>query len=263
MPGPNERRAEAVRKAPGPDGGSDVPARCESCLFYRFGTLSGLRAAPGDPWRCDLVPGQARGRTVLASESRPARRIFAIRTGLGRVYRSMPSGRLVALRLVRPGELVGMEALSGDDYAASFESLGDLQYCTGDPARIASRAAADAELGREVLKLTARETEAYRRRVASLAVLDRRGRMAELLLDMERAGGRTDGWCEMLLAQQEAAELLGSTQETMSRVLAEMVKRRWIERRGRLFHVLDRVALRAAAAGEMERPAPGRHVAPA
>jgi CRP/FNR family transcriptional regulator len=178
------------------------------------------------------------------------------------VYRNLRSGRVVALRLVRPGELVGTESLSGDEYAASFESLGDLQYCAGDPDRIRTRAAAHPDLAREVLALTAQEMEAYRRRIVSLSVLDRRGRVAELLLDMDRAAAGADGWCEMLLAQQEAAELLGSTQETVSRVLSELARRRWIERLPRRFRILDREALRAAAAGEMERPAPGRHVAP-
>ena len=118
----------------------------------------------------------------------------------------------------------------------------------------------DHELGREVQALAEQEMESFRQRIVSLSVLDRRGRVAELLLDMEDATAGADGWAELLVAQQEAAELLGSTQETVSRVLGDMVKRRWIERSGRRFRILDREAIRTSARGEMARPAPGRHV---
>ena len=239
--------------------GADVPARCHSCHFYRAQQLDALRSENGQGFRCDLSPGNVGAGTLLACEGASADRVFAVRAGLGRVLQTQPNGRVVALRLVGPGELVGTEAMIAGRYAFTFEAVSDLQFCSIDPDRLTSRAISNPLLASELHALLTNELQAYRSRLVSLAMLDRRGRVCELLLQIEDGGADEDGWFELPLRQQEIAEYLGSTQETVSRVLGELKRLGWIERKGRrTLRIVNRDRVEQASRGELERPAPGR-----
>jgi CRP/FNR family transcriptional regulator len=128
-------------------------------------------------------------------------------------------------------------------------------------------AAVRPELVLRLLEGTSRQIQSDYDDAADLIFTDVRARLAKRILRLSaRLGQEQPNWDIRLdheLTQEELAQLVGSSRETVSKVLADFVRRRWILVEGRSIVVLDQQALarraRLVATGprQIVRPSAG------
>lgn len=226
--------------APLPDAPSH-PA-CSACPRRSRGVLADL---PDETLACldaeHRVARYRKGETVY-SEGDSAAALYCVYSGRVRLYRLTPGGGLRVLRFVEPGQLFGVaDLLTGLSRTVTAEAAETAEVCRF-PARFAT-ALARRDPGFALaltssMALDLRRTEELLLDVASPV----RDRVARLLLEI--AGAET---AEIPMSRLEMAQLIGTTPETLTRVLSELDREGVIRRSRRRLRIEDRAALTALA----------------
>ena len=181
--------------------------------------------------------------------------VFLLSTGRVKLFSTAMQGKVFITKIARPGELLGLNAVMlGKPYLVSAE--------VADPARInfiarnAFRAFLDRspQAAREAIRqLSANYYDAQRDLRALGLSKNAREKLAKLLLDwVERAGEQTDDghiWLRVYLTQEEIAQMIGTSRETVTRMFGDLTRRKLIDRRGDSFRIRDVEALRRIARG--------------
>ena len=199
---------------------------------------------------------------VLFVEGQTSRGVFVICKGQAKLSVVSEDGRTLIIKIAGPGEVLGISsAVSGRPYEATVETLGPCEVNFIKSADFRQLLHSDSELCmRAALQMSLQYNNACRelRWVGLSRSAD--WRMACLLLNwVEERGtpGPVPGF-KMSLTHEELAQMVGTTRETVTRVLARFRKQGFIQVRGATILVYNMAALLdiAGKAGTV-------HVAPA
>ena len=192
-----------------------------------------------------------RRSSVVFEEGEPGDRVFLILAGKVKISRRSTDGRENLLAVLGPGDIFGELSLfdPGPRSAtvtavtdATFLSLSHedlLRWLDGRPA-----------VARGLLNQLAVRLRKANDVVADLVFSDVPGRVAKALLDLADRFGRTadDGvHVHHDLTQEELAQLVGASRETVNKALADFASRGWLRLDGKSVIILDpeRLARRA------------------
>jgi CRP/FNR family transcriptional regulator len=184
---------------------------------------------------------------VLFVEGEAPRGIFIVRSGRVKLSTSSPEGKKIIVRFVEAGRVVGLPGtISGRPYAVTAE--------------IAERTEADfiprqaflhflrehGEAALRVAQLMGEVVHATYDEVRSLGLSrSTEEKLATFLLDwwdrhLKKRGPQR---VKLTLTQEEIAEAIGATRETVTRLLADIRRRKVIEIEGANLTIVDRAAL--------------------
>lgn len=184
-------------------------------------------------------------RQVLFSPTNPTEVLFILKEGRVRLYTLGTDGRSLTTAIIEPGqvfgEMVSMGQSMTDTWAETLEpctvclmSRDDVQRLLLSDPRIASRIAE--YLGQRVAELESRLVDTVLKSAPD--------RVAGALLRMAHRDGET-----IRLTHEQLADLVGTTRETVTKVLGELVDRELVQlKRGKVV-VLDRQGLLRVASG--------------
>ncbi len=194
----------------------------------------------------DLTRGQ-----VVFAEGDSGDRLYVIVDGKIKLGTSSSDGRESLLAILGPGEMFGELSLfdPGPRTATAtaliettllglgHDSLGP--WLSGRPG-----------VAQALLKALSQRLRRTNDNLSDLVFSDVPGRVAKALLDLNEKFGekRSDGsYVEHDLTQEELAQLVGASRETVNKALADFVQRNWIklEPRAVLILELDRLQKRA------------------
>ncbi|HEU4510003.1 MAG TPA: Crp/Fnr family transcriptional regulator [Pyrinomonadaceae bacterium] len=188
---------------------------------------------------------------VLFSEGEPARGIYILRTGRASVSITSSEGKVVILRMAEAGDVLGLNSvLRGCSYDATVKTL--------DPCRtdfIARSEVIDlleTQAGaKAMLALLSGELSELNNRTRSLLLPQTAsGRLAKLLLDWSQQNGSNTSSGEPIdkaFTHEEIAQMICSSRETVTRLLASMSRRQIIQVNSGNILIRDREALEAVA----------------
>lgn len=188
---------------------------------------------------------------VLFSEGEPARGIYIVRTGRASVSITSKEGRVVILRMATTGDVLGLNSvLSGSSYDATVKTL--------DPCR--TDFIPRSELidllerppgAKAMLALLSKELTELTNRTRSLLLSQTAGaRLAMLLLDWSRQNGsNTPEQIDKAFTHEEIAQMICSSRETVTRLLASLSRRQIIQINSGSILIRNRAALEAMAVG--------------
>ena len=191
-----------------------------------------------------------RGDTIFHEGDR-GDRLYVIIEGKIKLGRASGDGRENLLAVLGPGEMFGELSLfdpgprnATGTAVADTVLLGvgtdDLdQWLHGRP-----------DVARHLLRALARRLRRTNEALADLVFSDVPGRVAKALLDLsERFGRPTDDGLRVAhdLTQEELAQLVGASRETVNKALADFASRGWLRLDGKSVIILDpeRLARRA------------------
>ncbi|HET8783569.1 MAG TPA: Crp/Fnr family transcriptional regulator [Pyrinomonadaceae bacterium] len=189
--------------------------------------------------------------SVLFSEGESARGIYILRTGRATVSISSSEGRVVILRMAHAGDVLGLNAvLRNCAYEATVKTL--------EPARVnfISRAELlelldNSDAGAlSVIKLLSRELSQLTDRARSLLLPQTaRARLAQLLLQWSKEHGNNSRSrvIDKVFTHEEVAQMIGSSRETVTRILASLSRRQVIRTTSDSIFILDPAALNEVA----------------
>lgn len=171
---------------------------------------------------------------VIFFENEVGDTLFMIRKGRVKVSILGDDGREVILSLLGPGDFFGEMALLDDEPRSATAIAGeDCELLTLTRAEFNGLRAQSPEIVDGLVHVLANRLRRANQQISTLALLDVAGRVARVVLDMAREEGRRlkDGSVEFRRAtHQEIANRIGTSRETVTRMLKDM------ERHG-LIHV--------------------------
>jgi CRP/FNR family transcriptional regulator len=184
----------------------------------------------------------ARGRTLF-NEGEPGDRLYVVTEGKIKLGRTAADGRENLLAILGPGEMFGELSLfdPGPRTAtatavtdATLIGLGhdDLQpWLTGRP-----------EVAAQLLGALAQRLRRTNEAMADLVFSDVPGRVAKALLDLARRFGvQSEDGVHVThdLTQEELAQLVGASRETVNKALADFASRGFLRLEARAVVILD------------------------
>lgn len=170
-----------------------------------------------------------RGQRILSPDD-PADRIHIVKKGRVRVYRLSPDGKQLTLDIFEKGTILGDMSLLGQDRIpeAYAEAIDDGVICTITPDELRRLIERYPLIGVNVIRHLSRRLQAAERELEAMAYQRVDQRLARRLLDLgQRFGVRTERGTliEARLTQQELAEMIGTTRETLAHTLADLRRR--------------------------------------
>lgn len=183
--------------------------------------------------------------SVLFTEGEPARGVYILRTGRATVSISSSEGRVVMLRMVQAGDVLGLNSvLRGGAYDTTVKMLGPCRTDFISRTDLISLMQESQARAQAVVKMLSRELAELTDR-AKLLLLPQtvRGRLARLLLEWSKDRSRLD----RVFTHEEMAQMICTSRETVTRLLALLSRRQIIHISSDSISILDRLALETLA----------------
>lgn len=187
------------------------------------------------------VMREVRRREVLYLPGDAGDRIFLLKRGVVKISALQEGGREVMLALLRKGEVFGEEAVLEDaprDHMA--EAYEDALICIITRQDFLDMLKAHPELVFKVTKLIGLRLKTFRTRVEHLLFKGASQRLASTLLELAREHGIADAQGTLVplrLSQQDLANLIGVTRESVNLALSDFRKRGLVVLEGRAFRL--------------------------
>lgn len=183
---------------------------------------------------------------VIFLEGDVGQSIYLIKAGAVKISRALMDGREQSLRILGAGDILGWEALFEEGYSVTAESLWESEICSIVQGDLAQLLAAHPTINWKVLKALFCELMKAQEKILDLGLKNARERVATLLLSIPQPCCRQELKGQkhpFSLSRREISELIGTAQETVSRVLSELRQDEVIGLKGRDIVILDRERL--------------------
>ena len=173
---------------------------------------------------------------VVQREGEPAIALHLVVSGLFREMRLTEDGRAIDMRLVRPGDVVGVEALDGGQYQCSLLALTRGRVCRVPVDQVIERCRVDPSQLGALNRVLARAIREMRDQVVRLGTRSANERVRSLVVEL--AGDTPAGeWIDLPFGREEMGALLGLDRATVSRALHRLVREGALTLDGRRFRL--------------------------
>jgi len=194
---------------------------------------------------------QGRG-TVLFTEGEPARGIYILLSGRAAVSISSPGGKVVTLRVAQSGDVLGLNStLRNCTYDVTVQTLEPCRTDFVSRSELLELMETSEQCTHAVLRELSRELAELSDRARSLLLSQTSSvKLAKLLLEWSAsttAHGSPLMQIEKSFTQEEMAQMIGSSRETVTRLLTTLSRRHIIEITAHSILIHDWSALKDAA----------------
>lgn len=223
---------------------------CEHCPVLESVLFSGLGSAQRSTLACIFRPGTYHKDQILFFEGGAAQHVFALHSGLVKVVKSLENGKERITRVVYPGELLGIEALSETTYPVTAVTLRDCSICSAARDEFIAFLSRDAGLSLGMIRSLVEEVSRLRTQVTDMSFKDARTKIATLILSLirsEAATPRPPYTLHLPFSRQEISEILELSPESVSRAFTALKDEGFLEVRARHLIVRNIDQLQAAA----------------
>lgn len=180
---------------------------------------------------------------VLFDEGQPGDRLYVIREGKIKLGRRSGDGRENLLAVLGPGEMFGeLSLFDPGPRSLGASAVSDSVLYELEHGALIAALEENPGVAKHLLTALARRLRRTNEALADLVFSDVPGRVAKALLDLsKRFGEQVDEGIRVAhdLTQEELAQLVGASRETVNKALADFAGRGWVRREGRAVVLLD------------------------
>ncbi len=181
----------------------------------------------------------------LFNEGGAAKGVFTLRHGMVKLVRSTLDGRPRIVRVLRAGDVVGLEALASAQYDCDAVALSPVSVCRIPLEVIQKLSSNSPRLHAQLMKKWQHALKDSDDWLADMNFGTARRRVGNLVLKMRSA---ENGEISMLFSREDMGAMLDLKLETVSREISRLVREEAIEqldKQGRIYRVIhaDRLAL--------------------
>jgi len=163
---------------------------------------------------------------LIYLEGEVGENIYIIESGLVKLYRSNEAGNQYILRLLKEGDFFGELVLFKEEkLSSSAEAVGDCSICLIAKDELEKLIKSSPELSHKLLSAITSRLNKTENKLQSLALEDAKEKTMRLLLELVKENGikKENGiLINLPLSRDGLANLIGTTQETLSRKLSEL-----------------------------------------
>ena len=215
-----------------------------------------MRRLPSDrSWRRSTTHAAARS----SAEGELGDRLYVILSGKVKLGRHSPDGRENLLAVMGPSDMFGeLSVFDPGPRTSTATAVTDVRLATMDRDALREWINKRPEIAEQLLRVLARRLRRTNNALADLIFTDVPGRVAKALLQLARQFGQQEGGHLRVthdLTQEELAQLVGASRETVNKALADFGHRGLAAAGGQ-----ERRAARRRAAGPAARADPRRAV---
>lgn len=198
-----------------------------------------------------LEPVTFRRGEVVFTEGEPGDTLYIITAGKVKIGRKSVDGRDSLITLMGPSDMFGELAIfDPGPRTSTVTALTELKTVVMSRSVLRSWIAHRPEIAEQLLRVLARRLRRTNDNLSDLIFTDVPGRVAKQLLYLAQRFGSRDGSALRVdheLTQEEIAQLVGSSRETVNKALSDFAQRGWIRVQGRsiLIDNAERLAKRA------------------
>jgi len=180
--------------------------------------------------------------SVILFEDDPGDALYIVSAGQVKVVLIGEDGREVILSVLGDGDFFGEMALIDDEpRSAHVIAMRDSQLLVLRRDDFQAQLVAQPKIGLKLLRVLVQRLRRADEKIGGLVLLDVNGRVARLLLDMADEGGGPR--ITRRLTHHTIAQMIGSSRETVSRAMRELVERGLIEVSRREISIKNREGL--------------------
>ena len=196
-------------------------AKCAVCDVRRFVLFSGLTDRDLDAILQPIDNLHVPQNATLYEQNAAAPFVYTLRHGLIKLKVDLPNGGQRIVRLLRPGDVAGMETLVGERYHHTAIALRDADVCRIPREVVMQLDRTQPAVHQALIQRWQRSVDQAEHCIVSLSTGTAEARMARLLIMLGCSGNQP----ETMPSREDMGALLGITTETASRIMAEFKRR--------------------------------------
>lgn len=217
----------------------------------RAGIFQNVEPAAAEALAQSLEPVEFPRGHVIFAEGEPGDRLYIIMSGKVKLGRKSPDGRENLLWIAGPADMFGeLSIFDPGPRTSSATTVTDVRAVSMDRPMLREWISKRPEIAEQLLRVIARRLRRTNNMLAELIFTDVPGRVARALLQFaQRFGSQEAGLLRVThdLTQEEIAQFVGASRETVNKALADFAHRGWLRLEGKSVLILDpeRLARRA------------------
>ncbi|MCK9239506.1 Crp/Fnr family transcriptional regulator [Desulfocurvus sp.] len=190
-----------------------------------------------------------KGRTIFLEGSQ-AQGLYVVMSGQVKIFKLSLEGREQIIHIYGPGEPFGeVPVFEGGRFPANAEATADSRVLFVPRDGLRRLLENDSTLAMNMLAALSRKLRRFTVKLENLTLKETPQRVAAYLLDLsDRSGGAAEVTLD--ISKGHLAGLLGTAQETLSRVLKRLSEAGLIRVRGKHIDILDPDGLQAVSDGD-------------
>ncbi len=219
--------------------------------LVRAGLFQGVDAEASEALAKDLEHLDIRRGEVVFTEGEPGDSLYIVLSGKVKIGRRAADGRQNLIAVMGPSDMFGeLSLFDPGPRTATASALTDLRLARLKKSALRPWLSNRPEIAEQLLRVLARRLRRTNDSLADLIFTDVPGRVAKNLLQMASRFGTREGSVLRVthdLTQEELAQLVGASRETVNKALADFAARGWLRLDGKSVIILDpeRLARRA------------------
>jgi CRP/FNR family transcriptional regulator, cyclic AMP receptor protein len=220
-------------------------------VLTRSGIFQGVDPEAANSLAKDLDYVEIRKGDVLFNEGEPGDSLYIVLSGKIKVGRRAADGRQNLIAVMGPSDMVGeLSLFDPGPRTATATALTDSRLARLRKQSLRPWLSNRPEIAEQLLWVLARRLRRTNDALADLIFTDVPGRVAKNLLQLAgKFGSRDSGVLRVThdLTQEELAQLVGASRETVNKALADFASRGWLRLDGKSVIIMDpeRLARRA------------------
>lgn len=193
------------------------------------------------------------GGAVLFVEGQTPRGAFVLCSGKAKLSTTSRDGKVLILKIAEAGEVLGLSAvISGEPFELTAETAGPCQINFVEREALVRLIEKNGEFGLHASQALSREFQSAYRDIHDLVLArSSAGKLARLLLSWTPIREQFEPpeiRVRASLTHEEMAQMIGSSRETVTRLLSDLKKKEFIRLDGSTLVIRNRTALEALAA---------------
>jgi CRP/FNR family transcriptional regulator len=227
----------------------DIQEHCTNCTLTKGAFCKLPHESLDDLDRIKYTSVYPKGSLLFVEGEQP-RGVFVLCSGRAKLTMSSSEGKRLITKIAEPGEIIGVSAsILGKPYEVTAETVepSQVNFIRRDDFLRFLTSHSDACMN-AAQQLSAEHLSAERG-VRSLGLSQTTTeKLAKLILDWTETGDETEKGVRLkvLLTHEEIGQMIGSTRETVTRLLSDFRRKKYIDIKGSTLFVTNAGALQAA-----------------
>jgi CRP-like cAMP-binding protein len=212
-------------------------------VVARAGMFQGIDPAAVSALTSQLHHVDFRSGQTIFAEGEPGDRLYVIVSGKVKIGRCSPDGRDGLLTILGPSDMFGeLSIFDPGPRTSSATTVTEVRVVSMDRDAVTAWIAQNPGIAERMLRVLARRLRRTNHNLADLIFTDVPGRVAKQLLALAQRFGTQEGDGLRVthdLTQEEIAQLVGASRETVNKVLGDFAHRDWIRLDGKSVLICD------------------------
>jgi len=214
---------------------------CQECAIKFNSIFKHLSKEELDQLYYDKICEFHKRGEILYFEGKRITGFYCINEGIIKIYKTGIDGKEQIIRFAKPGEIIAYRSILSNELACTTAKIiEDAIVCYIPSAILINLVKTNGNFSMEIMRLTCKELGEANTYITDIAQKTVRERLAEIILHLkENFGVDKEDNLQISLTREELANIVGTTTESVIRLLSEFKKDALIELNGRKIKILD------------------------